>query len=387
MALSCGFFNSNPSTHDRKYDATQISALFDGVISDGVFATVGKAFVVKASTTDQTEVIVQTGRAWFNHTWSLNDADIPMKAPDPGIFLDRIDALVLDVNNDVTVRDNTLVWVQGTEAAENPQKPELISVDTHHQYPLCYIYRKAGEYNISQTDIENTVGTSLCPFVTGLIDTIDASELLLKWDAEMKEFAESQEAGFIDWWNSLRIIMDGDVAGHLQNEIDELKEDVTDLQTESTAHGNAISGLNMDVNAVREELTANNKQIYMDYQNGKYGINTDPERGADTFIPFKGFEYLGTSASYDLSGRADYKKLTNDNFKVLITSIWESGFTENWSSDSRRGSFSGSVGTPYPTYDPNTGRLTINRTSAGAATGCNCTSNSLSYGIQVYLFY
>lgn len=25
----------------------------------------------------------------------------------------------------------------------------------------------------------------------------------------------------------------------------------------------------------------------MDYHDGKYGVNTDPERGADTFIPFK----------------------------------------------------------------------------------------------------
>ena len=25
----------------------------------------------------------------------------------------------------------------------------------------------------------------------------------------------------------------------------------------------------------------------MDYHDGKYGVNTDPERGADTFIPFR----------------------------------------------------------------------------------------------------
>lgn len=33
-------------------------------------------------------------------------------------------------------------------------------------------------------------------------------------------------------------------------------------------------------------LKANSKQVYMDYHDGKYGINTDPNRGADTFIPF-----------------------------------------------------------------------------------------------------
>ena len=33
-------------------------------------------------------------------------------------------------------------------------------------------------------------------------------------------------------------------------------------------------------------LTANGSQLCMDYHDGKYGINTDPNRGADTFIPF-----------------------------------------------------------------------------------------------------
>lgn len=31
----------------------------------------------------------------------------------------------------------------------------------------------------------------------------------------------------------------------------------------------------------------NNNEFYFDYQNGEYGFNTDPERGADTFHPFK----------------------------------------------------------------------------------------------------
>jgi hypothetical protein len=36
------------------------------------------------------------------------------------------------------------------------------------------------------------------------------------------------------------------------------------------------------------QLTApTGAQMYMDYQNGKYGVNTSAARGADTFIPFK----------------------------------------------------------------------------------------------------
>lgn len=38
---------------------------------------------------------------------------------------------------------------------------------------------------------------------------------------------------------------------------------------------------------INSSLKANNNQIYMDYHDGKYGINTSSSRGADTFIPFK----------------------------------------------------------------------------------------------------
>lgn len=42
----------------------------------------------------------------------------------------------------------------------------------------------------------------------------------------------------------------------------------------------------MILTELKDELTANGNRIYMDYQNGKYGYNTSPNRGADTFRPF-----------------------------------------------------------------------------------------------------
>ena len=42
------------------------------------------------------------------------------------------------------------------------------------------------------------------------------------------------------------------------------------------------------IKPLNSSLTANSNQFYFDYQDGKYGFNTDPNRGADTFNPFKG---------------------------------------------------------------------------------------------------
>ena len=38
---------------------------------------------------------------------------------------------------------------------------------------------------------------------------------------------------------------------------------------------------------LNSNLSANSNHFYFDYKNGKYGFNTDPNRGADTFNPFK----------------------------------------------------------------------------------------------------
>lgn len=44
---------------------------------------------------------------------------------------------------------------------------------------------------------------------------------------------------------------------------------------------------------IDDHVSINNTKFYFDYQNGKYGFNTDPSRGIDTFSEF------GSSLDYD----------------------------------------------------------------------------------------
>ena len=103
MALSCGFYNS--LDHDRKYNAEQFGSIFDGVIHDGVYMNIGGTMMVKATGADMT-VNIQTGRAWFNHTWTLNDTIYPITLPDAEQMLQKIVAIVLEINNETNVRTN-----------------------------------------------------------------------------------------------------------------------------------------------------------------------------------------------------------------------------------------------------------------------------------------
>lgn len=253
MAFSFGFYNS--FNHDRKYNAIQMSMIFDGIISDGIYATIGEAMVVKATSEDNV-VVVGPGRGWFDHTWNYNDADLPVNAPISDVLLKRIDALVIDINANENYRENKIVWVQGTPSS-NPVRPTMINTLEHHQYPLCYVERKPNVEKILQADITNMVGSSECPFVTGILQTIDIDELLLQWKDQWAQFVieyektadewmDDQKADFTayytefkrqmddfeaasgkefnDWFASIQDIFDGSVAGNLQNEINQITE-------------------------------------------------------------------------------------------------------------------------------------------------------------------
>lgn len=259
MSVSSGFFNS--LNGDRKYNAAQMSAIFDGLIIDGVFASIGTAFAVKAA--GGLTVNVGVGKAWFDHTWTVNDSILPMTAPEAEVLLDRIDAVVLEVNGMESVRENTIKFVKGNPSSA-PSRPTLTNEGNVHQYPLCYIYRKYGTAIINQADITPMVGTESTPFVTGILQTVSLDELLGKWQDELDRFTDarsqevddwiaqeesdfttwfdkmkadlqqeqtvldqwiaSEQADFLSWYNQMKDQLSGDVAGNLQLEID--KEEV-----------------------------------------------------------------------------------------------------------------------------------------------------------------
>lgn len=258
MSVSSGFFNS--LNGDRKYNAAQMSAIFDGLIIDGVFASIGTAFAVKAA--GGLTVNVGIGKAWFDHTWTVNDSILPMTAPEAEVLLDRIDAVVLEVNGMESVRENTIKFVKGNPSSA-PSRPTLTNEGNVHQYPLCYIYRKYGTAVINQADITPMVGTESTPFVTGILQTISLDELLGKWQDELDRFTDarskevddwiaqeesdftawfnkmkadlqqeqtvldqwiaSEQADFLAWYNQMKDQLSGDVAGNLQLEIDKEK--------------------------------------------------------------------------------------------------------------------------------------------------------------------
>ena len=161
MTVTYGFYNSVGG--DRVYDAKQFGALFDGIITDGIFELIGDALrVINAS---GMTITVGVGKAWFDSTWTKNDANLVLAIAASHISLPRIDAVVLEIDTSDAVRANSIKVLTGTPAS-SPEPPTLTNTAEVHQYLLAYVDVIAGETNLSMDDVEDLVGSVFTPYVT-----------------------------------------------------------------------------------------------------------------------------------------------------------------------------------------------------------------------------
>lgn len=262
MAVTSGFFNSYEG--DRKYDAVQVSEMFDGVIEDGVFMHVGEGLQVFATNTPNT-VAVGTGRCWFNHVWVKNwPSRLLVTLPAPDQIYTRYDAIVVEINNEKTARRGRITYVKGdVSTSGNPVLPTLEKDggDTGtSQYMLAYVTRLANTTTISTSDIHSRVGFSGCPWVVAPAGVVDLDRYWSDWEEQYGDwfedfttesdntfntFMEQKEASYNQFeveianeWqgvkseleaqtaiavNTSQEAIDGTLAGQLQKQIDDLE--------------------------------------------------------------------------------------------------------------------------------------------------------------------
>lgn len=199
MSTSCGFFNS--LNGDRKYNATHFGHCFDGIILSGILASIGDCFIVKVAS--GMSVNVGSGKAWYLGSWLENDADLPVEIEQSDVVLSRIDAVVMEFDMTENVRWNDIKVVKG-KASSVPVRPALTNTKSVVQIPLAYISIRANASSISQSDITNVIGTTECPFVTGLLEVISVDKLLGQWQTQLDEFVAGEKADFLKWFDQMK---------------------------------------------------------------------------------------------------------------------------------------------------------------------------------------
>lgn len=231
MTVTYGFYNSVGG--DRKYDATAFGSVFDGIITDGVFLNYGNHLLVSQDTGLNMNVIVASGRAWFNHTWTFNDNNLVLAIDPSEAVLNRIDAVILEVDSSDGVRANSIKVLKGTPAS-NPVNPTLTNTTTKHQYALAYVRVNAGVTGISYLNITNNIGTVATPFTTALLDTVTIEELYSNWQTQYNQMMADDTAQFDSWFTNLVNQLSGSQVTNLQAQIDAIKANGTDWRLDTS---------------------------------------------------------------------------------------------------------------------------------------------------------
>ena len=188
--LKYGFFNS--VNGDRKYDADDISNWLQHLVSDGVFADPANQMQVVAGT--GMTVNVKPGWGFVQCKWCHNDADTPLTLQAAGAF-PRIDRIVIRLDRRSAARSITLAVKTGEYGdSVNAQPPALTRNADVYELSLARITVYTGTTAITQDLItDERPDGSLCGFVAGLIDQIDAGSLFAQYDA-----------AFYSWFNTVK---------------------------------------------------------------------------------------------------------------------------------------------------------------------------------------
>ena len=211
MAEWSGFFDAHKvgESWDRVYLAEDFAKFFSPLIGNGVFAGRSNELQVFQSVPAGMSVTVSSGQSWIDGYGYLNDSDLTVSVDPADGVLGRIDRIV----NQWSAVDRQIrtVWKKGTPAV-NPVAPPLRWDADYKELNLCTLNITAGLSAIMQDKIKDTrADSSVCGWVTGLIDQVDTSTLFAQWDAayekafaETKGYLEDQKAAWEAFFQGLQ---------------------------------------------------------------------------------------------------------------------------------------------------------------------------------------
>lgn len=247
--FSFGFYNSKDG--DRKYNATHLGKLFDGIIQDGVFGAapepLNNMFNVVPKEQPNLQVTLNPGKAWLMHTWNILDSKTTITFNQAQANYKRTDAIVIEVNNDYTdldgsnPRENSIKIVEGPNVLVS--NPDVLPVLTQvwnakntdrriWQYPIAFVTIYGSDYNGGTTDtqfeakkikasnIKNRVNPadateatkfiSWIPLVTGAtMGTANMNQYFPDWEGAFDEMIRSDTADFNQFIDTLSGSMGG----------------------------------------------------------------------------------------------------------------------------------------------------------------------------------
>ena len=238
---------------DRAETSDLFRLLFSKLVSNGVLADPSDCFQVVAA--EGLNVTVRPGFGMINGAFAYDDAEATLTLEKAPASYSRIDRVVLRCN--YADRLCELVVKTGT-VANTPVAPEIVqpAAGDYYELGLATITVGTNATAVTQANITDTrLDSTVCGFITQLIDHLDTSvffeqldqfyaEFVSKTESDyqlsreeylamcqdivdtLNTFEQTAESDFDIWFQSIKDKLAGDVAGALQNQIDALTETI-----------------------------------------------------------------------------------------------------------------------------------------------------------------
>lgn len=166
VLADCGFFTSENG--DRVYSADQMSNLYSGIVSNGVFPQ-GDLLVEP----NGMGVTVNHGGGIFGGKWFNVENDVDFEVPLNGSAHTRVDSVIVRIDNRLTERTGKLIYIEGN--SDSP--PTINNLNNVVDYRIANISVPQGASSITSSNITDKRGSSECPFVTSLVNGSNTATL------------------------------------------------------------------------------------------------------------------------------------------------------------------------------------------------------------------
>lgn len=206
---------------DRAISSAPYRKLIKSLFSDGVLPNPSTNLQVSAGT--GMKVNLYAGFAICNGCQKLQESNTALDIATASAVNDRIDTVVLRLNDNDDVRECEFYILTGTPA-NTPVRPSLTQTDSIWEIGLADILVKANSTQISNANITDTrYETARCGVISS-ISEFDTTTLYQQIQSDLQEFREVNQANFIAWVESLKSKLAENVAANLQLQIDEINE-------------------------------------------------------------------------------------------------------------------------------------------------------------------
>ncbi len=223
-SIISGYDESDNPIYDRAANSQVMADWMSHYFSNGIFgneATGNYGFAVTTAANGM-NINVSSGACNIEGRFAQDDAQTLLTLNDAG-SADRIDAIVLRLSLETSARAIFLTVIEGTPSA-NPVVPAIQRDSTIYDLKIAEVRIPAGSTTISQANIKDTrLNPNVCGLVAVPMKVFDTTDLFVQLTAALDVVETQNQQRFEEWFAMLQDILDENVAGHLQNEIESVR--------------------------------------------------------------------------------------------------------------------------------------------------------------------